>query len=183
MKNTGPPHRTNHKMAPGAGSRPAALRLTPDLNRFIQHMGAYFEGSGVPRIGGLILGLLIVSHEPLSAEQIASTLKISRASISTNFRLLSASGLAERFTSHADRMTYYTFPVSAWEQILHMGTQRTLAFKRIIQEGLAAVPKQDIAHHRLELADDLSDSLLELYRKVVEDWQVRYSKAPGQPLG
>lgn len=175
MKNTDPPHRTNHK----GPRRPAAQRMTPELHRFIQHMGGYFEGSGVPRIGGLILGLLIISHEPLSAEQIASTLKISRASISTNFRVLAAAGLAERFTSHADRTTYYTFPASAWEQILHMGTQRTLAFKRIIQEGMAAVPAQDVAHYRLELAEDLSNSLLDLYRKVVEEWQVRYSKAAG----
>ncbi len=174
MKNTDPPHRSNHRAAHGGRSR-AAVRLTPELQRFIQHMGGYFEGSGVPRIGGLILGLLIVAHEPLSAEQIATTLKISRASVSTNFKLLAATGLAERFTSHADRNTYYTFPVSAWEQILHMGTQRTLAFKRIIQEGLAAVPGQDVVHQRLELADDLSNSLLDLYQKVVADWQVRYS--------
>jgi DNA-binding transcriptional regulator GbsR (MarR family) len=176
MKNTDPPHRTNHKSTRSAHNRAAGLRMTPELHRFIQHMGGYFEGSGVPRIGGLILGLLIISHVPLSAEQIATALKISRASISTNFRLLAAAGLAERFTSHADRTTYYTFPASAWEQILHMGTQRTLAFRRIIQEGLAAVPGQDVAHYRLELAEDLSNSLLDLYRKVVEDWQVRYSK-------
>ncbi len=173
MKNTDPPHRSNHRPARRGRSKPA-VRLTPELQRFIQHMGGYFEGSGVPRIGGLILGLLIVAHEPLSAEQIAAVLKISRASISTNYRVLAAAGLAERFTSHADRNTYYTFPASAWEQILHMGTQRTMVFKRIIQEGLAAVPEQDIAHQRLELADDLSNSLLDLYRKVLEDWQVRY---------
>ena len=174
MKHTDPPHRSNHTPSHNGRAKPA-IRLTPELQRFIQHMGGYFEGSGVPRIGGLILGLLIVAHEPLSAQQIASTLKISRASISTNFRLLAAAGLAERFTSHADRNTYYTFPVSAWEQILHMGTQRTMVFKRIIHEGLAAVPAQDIAHRRLELADDLSNSLLALYRKVLEDWQIRYS--------
>src|SRR5512140_993717 len=101
MKNTDPPHRTRHN------GNTAGIKLTPELNRFIQHMGAYFEGSGVPRIGGLILGLLIVAHEPLSAEEIASILKISRASVSTNFRILSAAGLAERFTSHDDHVTYY----------------------------------------------------------------------------
>src|SRR5512140_2592865 len=101
MKNTDPPHRNNHRV------NPAKVKLTPELSRFIQHMGGYFEGSGVPRIGGLILGLLIIAHEPLSAEQIAAILKISRASVSTNFRILSAAGLAERFTSHDDHVTYY----------------------------------------------------------------------------
>src|SRR5512138_2995001 len=178
MKNTDPPHRTSHKARANGRHAPGGVKLTPDMSRFIQHMGGYFEGSGVPRIGGLILGLLIVAHEPLSAEQIATILKISRASVSTNYRILGAAGLAERFTSHEDRATYYTFPTGAWEQILHMGTQRVLAFKRIIGEGLAAVPKQDIAHQRLELAEELSDSMLTAYRKLVEDWRVRYSGAP-----
>lgn len=173
MKNTDPPHRTSHKSGRNGHARAEKVAITPEIHRFIQHMGGYFEGSGVPRIGGLILGLLIIAHEPLSAEEIASILKISRASVSTNFRILSAAGLAERFTSHDDHVTYYSFPTSAWEQILNMGLQRTMVFQRIIHEGMASVPRQDVAHRRLELADDLSDSLLDLYRKLVEDWRER----------
>ena len=92
MKNTDPPNGKSHK-----------LKLTPELHRFIQRMGGYFESSGVPPIGGLILGLLMLAHEPLSAEDIASSLKVSRASVSTNFRVLLATGLIEKHTDRADR--------------------------------------------------------------------------------
>ncbi len=166
MKNTDPPDSNSH--------RP---KLTPELHRFVQHMGGYFESVGVPRIGGLILGLLIVAHEPLSAEDIAAGLKVSRASISTNFRILAAAGLAERFTSHADRTTYYAFPDSAWEQMLQMGIQRAKAFKRIVQEGLAALPERDISHTRLELADDYTDLVTDWYEKMIAEWRTRYQHA------
>src|SRR5512140_207874 len=149
MKNTDPPD-SKSQWAKRTGKN--RLKLTAELQRFIQHMGGYFESSGVPRIGGMILGLLILAHEPLSAEQIASILKVSRGSISTNFRILAAVGLAERFTSHADRTTYYTFPDTAWEQLMALTIRRVVVFKDIVEEGLRAVAAKDSAHERLELA-------------------------------
>lgn len=177
MKNTDPPHRAGHRPPQSNGkARPATFKLTPELNRFIQHMGAYFENSGVPRIGGLILGLMIVADEPLSAEQIASTLKISRASISTNFRVLAAAGMAERFTSHETRTTYYSFPSHGWEQMLRVSEQESLAFKRILQEGLAAAPKSEAVRRRLEAGDKLSDLLLHIFHQAAVEWQARQSR-------
>ena len=61
--------------------RDKTLNLSPELIRFIEGMGMYFENQGIPRIGGRILGLLMVAHEPLSADAIARILKVSRASI------------------------------------------------------------------------------------------------------
>ena len=84
--------------------------LNPELIRFIENMGMYFESYGIPRIGGRILGLLLIAPEPLAAERIASTLKASRASISTNIRVLLTSGLAEKITFPGDRTTYFIFP-------------------------------------------------------------------------
>ncbi len=138
MNNTDPPNGKSHK-----------LKLTPELHRFIQRMGGYFESSGVPPIGGLILGLLMLAHEPLSAEDIASSLKVSRASVSTNFRVLLATGLIEKHTDRADRITYYVFPDTALEQAMLLSIQRSLSFKRIIDEGLAAVPEKDVTRQRL----------------------------------
>jgi DNA-binding transcriptional regulator GbsR (MarR family) len=173
MKKAGPHNSNGHtpkrRTVPGVGR----LNLTPELQRFVQHMGSYFENVGVPRIGGLILGLLIIAHEPLSAEDIASILKVSRASISTNFKILSASGLAERFTSHADRLTYYTYPDSAWERILEMGVQRAAVFKRIVQEGLAALPPRDLSRQRLEVAEQYTDLVADWYRRMIADWHER----------
>ena len=165
MKNTDPPDSNGH-----------TLKLTPELDRFIHHMGGYFESSGVPPIGGLILGLLMVAHKPLSAEDIASILKVSRASVSTNFRILAATGLMEKLTNRADRLTYYVFPESALEQAMRLNIQRSQSFKRIIDEGLAAVSEKDVAHQRLLEADEYARMVIDAFEKLLTEWRGRQRK-------
>ena len=148
-------------------------RLDPELTRFMEGMGMYFESYGIPRIGGRILGLLLIAHEPLSAEQIASILKVSRASISTNFRLLLASNLAERVTYPGDRTTYFVFPESGLEKTLLVEIQGIGAMKRLIQQGLNALPADDAARGRMQDMADWADFLMKIYQKALVEWQVR----------
>ncbi len=173
MKNTDPPDSNGHRLKRSASHR---LKLTPDLHRFIQHMGGYFESSGVPPIGGRILGLLMIVDEPLSAEDIASVLNVSRASVSTNFRVLSAAGLAERYTSHADRVTYYVFPDTAWEQAMVLGARRAQSFKRIVQEGLAALPQKDAARTHLLRGSEYADLVVEFFQRQLDEWRTHHQK-------
>ena len=192
MKNADPPDSTSHKprsrrsaSAGPAGStrrtRKLSLKLTPELQHFIRRMGGYFESSGVPPIGGRILGLLMVAHEPLSAEDIASILHVSRASISTNFRVLAASGLAERYTSHADRTTYYVFSDTAWEHAMVMGIRRTQDFKRIVQEGLSAMPENDAARWHLLRGSEYADLMMDFYQHQIDEWRTHPQKHLGVP--
>src|SRR5512141_522646 len=173
MKNTDPPGSNGHRQKRIGKNR---LKLSPELHRFIQHMGGYFENSGVPPIGGRILGLLMVAHEPLSAEEIASVLNVSRASISTNFRVLAAGGLAERYTSHTDRTTYYIFPDTAWEQAMVLGARRAENFKRIIQEGLGAMPPSDEARWHLLRGSEYADLVLDFFQRQIEEWRAHHQK-------
>ncbi len=171
MKNTDPPHRSSHSAKRTGRKRP---KLSPELHRFVQHMGGYFESSGVPPIGGRILGLLMVTDDPLSAEEIASALNISRASVSTNFKVLAAAGLAERYTSHTDRTTYYTFPDTAWEQAMVLGARRAQSFKRIVEEGLAAMPQKDTARTHLLRGSEYADLVLEFFGRQIEEWRTQH---------
>ena len=111
MKNADPPNLNKFK------------KLSLELTRFIENMGLYFENSGIPRIGGRILGLLMIAHDPLSAEDIAKILKVSRASLSTNLRLLTSSGLVEKTSILHDRNTYYVFSDASLEQRMLVGVQ------------------------------------------------------------
>jgi DNA-binding transcriptional regulator GbsR (MarR family) len=148
-------------------------KLDSELTRFIENMGIYFEGYGVPRIGGRILGLLLIAQEPLSAERIASILKVSRASISTNFRILMTSGLAEKVTYPGDRTTYFVFPESGLEKTLLVEIQGISALKQLVQQGLNALPDSDSARMRMQEMADWADFLVELYQKALGEWQAR----------
>ncbi len=153
-------------------------RLTPELGRFIESMGMYFENQGIPRIGGRILGLLMIAHEPLSAEDLARVLKVSRGSLSTNFRALLASGMVEKVPLYGDRRTYFVFSDVAMEHRTITGTHAAVAFKKLVQQGLAALPPKDPARRHLDASLVWSEMIIQAFQQVLEDWQQRHA-APG----
>ena len=57
-------------------------------NEFIDTIGEASERFGMARIAGLLKGLLLVSREPISLDEMAQRLEVSKASVSTNIRLL-----------------------------------------------------------------------------------------------
>lgn len=75
--------------------------------RFIELMGVVFQGNGSPRISGRIFGLLILKGTSLSLQYISTELKISKASASTNARLLSNQGMIRLATQPGERQDYY----------------------------------------------------------------------------
>jgi len=167
MKNTDPPDAKKHP-----------VKLTHDLSAFIESLGRYFENYGIPRIGGRILGLLLIAHAPLSAEVISKLLKVSRGSVSTNFRLLLASGLAERITFAGDRTTYYTFPENAWEKTINVEISGITTMKRIIELGLKALPQGDSATLRMNQMIRWADFILDIWNKAAEQWRLEQARAP-----
>jgi predicted transcriptional regulator len=168
MKNTDPPHH-EHKAVPTI-----TAKLTPELRKFIENVGMYFETFGIPRIGGRILGLLMIAHEPLSAEHIESILKVSRGSVSTNMRMLIGSGLAEKISPLGKRTSFFIYPESALERRTESGIQSGVAFKKLSEQGLAALPPDDIARHRFEETIEWSDVLIEAFGKVLVVWNDRH---------
>lgn len=90
--------------------------LTPEDHRFIEALGLHFEKqAGFPRIGGRMLGLLMLAPKPLALGSIAELLMVSPASVSTNIRQFHARGLVEEISYPGDRRHYYAFSDSAWE--------------------------------------------------------------------
>jgi predicted transcriptional regulator len=166
MKNTDPPD-TNHKV-------PA---LTPALSKFIENLGMYFESYGIPRIGGRMLGLLLVMPEPLSAESMSDVLKVSRASISTNLRMLLQVGWAEKTYFPGDRTTYYVFPENGFENTLAIEIQAVSTLKRFVGQGLRALPPGDPIRGRLEGLADWADFIIQLWQKALIEWQARQQQS------
>ena len=85
------------------------LALTTEQQQFIERVGLYFEQYQLSRIGGRLLGLLLLSDRPLGVEEMATTLGVSRASVSTNIRTSADLGLTERVGLPGDRRDYYRF--------------------------------------------------------------------------
>lgn len=149
------------------------MKLNPPLTRFIENLAQYFENFGIPRIGGRILGLLLVSSEPLSAEAISNILKVSRASVSTNIRFALQVGLAEKVSFPGDRITYYAFPESGLEKTLTVEIQAVSMMKRFVEQGLNALSPEDPTRSRLAALADWADFLTQVWQKAAIEWQAR----------
>src|SRR3989440_2387909 len=81
--------------------------MDPQTVNFIERMGVALENDGLPRIAGRIFGLLLVSEDARSLDDLAAELRVSKGSASTNARLLEQRGLLERVCRSGDRRDYY----------------------------------------------------------------------------
>lgn len=96
--------------APDRPAEPSAAAdhsLHAAEERFIEAMGLAHEEDRLPRIAGRLVGLLILSPDPVRFDHLAERLRVSRASISTNTRLLENMGVIQRVTRPGDRRDYF----------------------------------------------------------------------------
>ena len=70
-------------------------------------MGIIRAADGLPRIGGRLFALLMITEGDISLDELAERLKVSKPSISTNARLLEQRGVIEKVSRTADRRDYY----------------------------------------------------------------------------
>jgi DNA-binding transcriptional regulator GbsR (MarR family) len=153
-------------------------RLSPGMQRFIESMGIYFEHLELPRITGRILGLLMVTDRPLSLDDMAAALQVSRASASTNIRMAMHFGAAELVSIPGDRRDYYRLAGDVWEHHLTRGITLTTALRRIAEEGLAVLePADGVACARLQEMRDFCDFSLDELNATLARWRERQRTA------
>jgi len=93
--------------------------LAPDpVDDFIEKVGLICERDNLPRIAGRVLGFLIVEEGAFSLRELAERLQVSRASVSTNARMLTEIGLAERVARPGDRQDYYQLAPNPFHRML-----------------------------------------------------------------
>ena len=148
--------------------------LTPEKTRFVESMGRYFEQFGLSRIGGRLLGLLMIAEEPLSLDDMATTLSVSRASISTNIRLVTTTRMAELVTKPGDRRDYYQFTHDAWGHALRAEMNSLPPLRRMAARALAALgPNDHQAREQLEDLVDFCDFSIEERVGMIARWRER----------
>jgi DNA-binding transcriptional regulator GbsR (MarR family) len=143
------------------------------LSQFIENTGLHFEEYGVPRIGGKILGLLLVSSRPVSSEEMSEVLEVSRSSVSTNLRTLLMTGLVDRVSLPGERSDYFVFSDEAWETTLEMRLDGIESLREMAEEGLQGMPDQHPARTRLEEILAWTDMLGKAYEQLIKEWHSR----------
>jgi len=128
-----------------------------DVQTFIERMGLLMEQDGMPRIGGRIYGLMLVSPGECSLDDIADALGVSKASVSNDARLLDRLGLVERVSRPGDRRDYYQVTHDSLERTLSVRLERMYEMDRLLEDA-SRLPikegdvRQRLAHHRAAFA-------------------------------
>jgi DNA-binding transcriptional regulator GbsR (MarR family) len=162
---------------------PAPNHARESLSRFIEQLGLYFEGFGLPRIAGRLLGLLIVTDHALPLDEIATRLQVSRASVSTNARLLLATRMIERVGVPGERRDFYAFIDRGWDAVIETDIDGVRTLRTLAAEALAGLGDEEpAARARLQDTVEFSAFYGDALATVLERWRARRMQtASGAP--
>jgi DNA-binding transcriptional regulator GbsR (MarR family) len=108
--------------------------------QFTDRMGLLFEAEGQPRIAGRLFGLLLVSDDSCSLDQLAEALSVSKASVSTNARMLADKGMLERVCRPGDRHDYYRVAPDLFSRTMAERLKRWQRFAEAVREARRTLP-------------------------------------------
>lgn len=154
-------------------------RTYTTTDEFVEQIAVVFQADGMPRVAGRLFGLLLVSSKPRSLDELAKKLRVSKASISVNARLLEEKGIVERIGRQADRRDYYQIADDILERML----EQRIAKIRRVQRSLADVRAQCTFEHqtvrsRLENLELAHNALLDATGRTLEEWRARKNTRP-----
>ena len=91
------------------------MELTPSTQTFVMHFGEMGSRWGMNRTVSQIYALLMISEQPLNADQIVETLGVSRSNVSMGLKELQSWNLLRLHSIPGDRKDYYRTPEDIWE--------------------------------------------------------------------
>ena len=147
--------------------------MTTPMDTFIEQMGLIAQEDGAPRIAGQILGYLLIEGEPRTLSQMAEALKISKASASTNARLLELKGAVRRVSPVGQRGDAYQALDRYSETVLV-----TLAARFRTNAGIIGEIAERFPDSHVEARKRVSD-YAEFYREAAhffEEWLERMNR-------
>mgnify|MGYP000897491122 CR=1 FL=1 len=94
------------------------MKLTSTTKKFILHWGEMGTRWGISRSVAQIHALLLISPEPIPADEIATTLEIARSAVSAGIKELQSWGLIRIVHHMGDRRDHFTTLDDVWETFL-----------------------------------------------------------------
>ena len=140
------------------------------LLAFVERTGLSWESDGLPRIAGRIFGLLLVSPGACSLDDLAETLGVSKASVSTDARRLEQLGYLERTGFPGDRRDYYRVAADLGARTLETRLDRLREVRRLLAEAPRNAMTPEVAG-RLDDFERLHLYAEQAVEQVLERWK------------
>lgn len=114
------------------------------------------DQDGLPLIAGRVLGWLMICDPPeQSAGEIAEAIGASRASLTTNLRLLNSVGLISQGTSPGKPTVYYRVDDGVWETVVRRQIASLALFGEITRDGMELIGRSTKRAARIRAANEV----------------------------
>ena len=154
------------------------------VDDFVERMGLLMEQEGLPRIAGRLIGFLLLHESAFSLDELAERLQVSKASVSTNARLLEQAGILERIGSPGDRRDFYRMGPGAWERTLRAAQRKWKTMMATFDETAAALPPEmEAGKRRLEEAKRFHALMIDGIDRLLADWREAGTNEINGPRG
>lgn len=150
------------------------------VERFIEELGLISQESGDARIAGRLLGLLVTEGRELSLGQISERLAVSRASVSTNARLLAQRGVINLVAHAGDRQDYYVISDVPYADMLREIARQFHRNARRLQAIVDAMARENAG--AAGRAGELS-GFFEKSAEILSNWADELRDDPEHPKG
>ena len=145
----------------------------------VERFGLRFEADGLPRIAGRMLGLLMVSAEPRSVDDLAEELQASRTSANTNARLLERLGAVERASKPGDRRDYYRVVDNLHERMLDARIEQMKTTRDLLSQAVSCCEGREAqVHDRLCSFAKFYDDMVAALETAKKRWFVEQNEQP-----
>jgi DNA-binding transcriptional regulator GbsR (MarR family) len=155
--------------------------MTPSLKQeFIQDFGEAYHIFGLPKLMGRIVGLMLYVETPISLDEIASQLNVSKGPVSQIIRRLKDHNLIRRIWMPGDRKDYYQPEAEIFGNAFrnHVGLMRRnleLAQKYQSRLKTKGSDENSIFKQRVEDMHQFYQLMLDYFDKFLKDWQEQRS--------
>lgn len=148
------------------------MDMTPKQQQFVEDCGLYFEGVGLTRVAGRIIGWLLICEPPYQLQsELVEVLGASKSSISVALKDLTTLYLVERFSLPGDRRTFYRTTKDMWSRSFRARMHQVTALKELGERGLEALENETPQRRkRLEFMRDMNEFMEVEFPKLLDAW-------------
>jgi len=138
---------------------------------FVDRMGLATESDGLSPIAGRLFALLLLAEEPQSLDELAASLDVSKASVSTDARRLLERGIAERVTRAGDRRDYYELAPDFFARIVQSRVNRWRRIQSLADDVRnQATELPTVVRDRIDSIDAVQNFVIERLEQALADW-------------
>jgi len=134
----------------------------PEMMQFVSnHMSLQLENEGYSPLVGKIFALLLFATQPLSLQEMAEQLEVTKAAVSVHIRTMERNDLCSKLPTSSDRKNYYI-----------LSEDYNLAWVRSLQSKLSS--SQQVVRAALDSSESLKD-MSAMERESMEHFKRRCS--------